>query len=139
MDTIVGQIVDCWITIPLPDRTRICRTISFDFPVKQWTQQQNKLKAEEGALEEAAVYGDTNSDQVDYSDRFNHFKIEDDGGFLYRRGGEESMTLKDEQMSNQIFLAFGALMVALLVVIFAKCIKHGKELLLPHPAYEQLL
>lgn len=89
-------------------------------------------------------------DGVDYSERFNHFQVQDTysgtayfNGLsqLYRRGGEESMTLRDEQMASQIFVAFGALMVALVVVTFVKCIKHGKELLLPDPAasYEQLL
>jgi len=137
------------------------------YTIKQMSQQaeQMKLQADDGILEVVPMdYSIDNKQPVDYSNRFDHFKVEedtvtaeemdysnrfshfkvedDDGRVLYRRGGEESMTLRDEQMANQMVIGFAALMVALGLVTFVKCIKHGKELLLPDrraASYEELL
>merc|ERR1719295_1559769 len=138
---------------------------------QQQQAQQLNLQADDGTLEAAPMdYSESiaveNDEPVDYSNRFEHFKVDidedavivedtdyssrfshfkveaDNGGWLYRRGGEESMTLRDEQMANQMVVGFAALMVALGLVTFVKCIKHGKELLLPDnrgQSYEELL
>jgi len=143
------------------------------YTIKQMNQQQKaqelNLQADDGTLEAAPMdYSESiaveNDEPVDYSNRFEHFKVDEDavivedtdyssrfshfkveadnGDWLYRRGGEESMTLRDEQMANQMVVGFAALMVALGLVTFVKCIKHGKELLLPDnrgQSYEELL